>query len=116
MAYLSNKAGDGDLTPLERLLIAEIAELGDPLQYLRMDITGTGLEYATLPTSVGYQVPTGDVNGSNRIFIFTSAPNVITVDGLLLRKLQSDGVTENWTGTTTITLTVAPNFEVFGIA
>ncbi len=35
MTYLSNKAGEGELTPLELLLIAEIAELGDPFQLPR---------------------------------------------------------------------------------
>lgn len=58
---------------------------------------------------------TGTVNGSNTSFTFTSAPSMISVDGVLLRQTSSDG-TVNWTGTTSITLTVAPTFDIFGIA
>lgn len=62
-----------------------------------------------------YQVPTGTVNGGNTSFVFASAPNVISVDGVPKQKTSSDG-TVNWTGTTTVSLSVAPNFDVFGIA
>lgn len=67
-------------------------------------------------TSVGYQAPTGTVDGSNKTFVFASAPNVIVVDGgQPIRKTQSDG-SVNWTGTTTVTLSIAPTFDVFGLA
>lgn len=65
--------------------------------------------------TTGYQQPTGTVNGSNQIFVFTTAPDAVSVDGVTKQKTSSDG-TSNWTGTTTITLTVAPNFDIFGIA
>lgn len=65
----------------------------------------------------GYQAPTsGVVDGSNAVFVWATAPNAIVVDGVIKRKLQSDGITTNWSGTTTTTLTVAPNFDVYGIA
>ncbi len=64
--------------------------------------------------AAGYQAPTGTVNGSNAVFVFATAPNAVSVDGVCLRKTASD-TTVNWTGTTTITLTVAPNFDIFGL-
>lgn len=58
--------------------------------------------------------PTGAVNGSNTAFTFTSAPSVIVVDqGRTMQKVSSDG-TINWTGTTNVTLTLAPNYDIFG--
>ena len=47
MAYLSNEPGT-QLTIEEQLALAELAALGLPLQYLRVDVAGTSLEYATL--------------------------------------------------------------------
>lgn len=67
-------------------------------------------------TSVGFQMPTGTVDGSNAIFTFAVAPNVISVDqGRVMQKTSSDG-TVNWTGTAVVTLAVAPNFDIFGVA
>lgn len=63
----------------------------------------------------GYQAATGTVDGSNTIFVFATEPTAISVDGQSLQKTSSDG-TVNWTGTTTITLTVAPNRDIFGTA
>ena len=57
--------------------------------------------------------PTGDVDGSNNIFTFTSAPSVIVRDGVAITEIAKDG-TANWTGTTTVTLLLAPNFDLFG--
>lgn len=75
---------------------------------------GGGIADVTI-TATGYQVATGTVNGSNKSFTFTVAPKVLGVDGTVVRKVASDG-TVNWTGTTNITLSVAPNFDLFGIA
>ncbi len=66
-------------------------------------------------SSSGYQAATGTVNGSNTVFDFTSAPQAIVVDGQLLQKTASDS-TVNWTGTTTITLLVAPTRDIFAVA
>lgn len=67
-------------------------------------------------STTGFQVPTGTVDGSNKVFVFTTAPNAITVDGgRSMQKVSSDG-TVNWTGTTTVTLSVAPTFDVFSTA
>ncbi len=57
----------------------------------------------------------GSINGVNQDFVFTTAPAVLVVDGIPRQKTQSDG-TENWTGTTSITLAVAPNFDLFALA
>lgn len=67
-------------------------------------------------SSGGYQQPTsGNVDGTNKIFKFATAPSVLVVDNQrIIQNKNSDG-TVNWTGTTTITLTVAPNFDLFGI-
>lgn len=64
----------------------------------------------------GYQQPTsGVVNGINTVFVFATAPNILSVDGgRNIQKVSSDG-TQNWTGTTNITLSVAPNFDVFAV-
>lgn len=63
----------------------------------------------------GSQTPiSGSVDGTNQTFIWSSAPNIIFVDGVPRQKVQSDG-TVNWMGTTTTVLSVAPNFDIFGI-
>lgn len=74
----------------------------------RNDITITGGGGASLISA------TGTVDGSNTIFVFASAPNLIVVDGVPKQKVQSDG-TVNWTGTTTVTLTVAPNYDIYAL-
>lgn len=66
-------------------------------------------------SATGYQSPTGTVNGINTVFVFLIAPNALVVDGVPLRKVATDG-TVNWTGTTSITLTVAPNFDIYAVA
>lgn len=59
--------------------------------------------------------PTGDVDGINTVFTFASAPSVIVVDeGRTMQKVQKDGITTNWTGTTVITLSIAPEFDIYG--
>lgn len=63
----------------------------------------------------GYQAATGTIDGSNKVFVFATAPSAVVVDGASLRKTASDG-TVNWTGTTTITLSVAPNFDIYAVA
>lgn len=59
MAYLSNKIG-AELSPIEEIILAQIADLGMPLQYLRVNILGTGLEYATLPSPGGIPAAPAD--------------------------------------------------------
>jgi len=65
-------------------------------------------------SSSGYQVPTaGLVNGVNQVFTWATAPNVIVTDqGRAMQRVSSDG-TVNWTGTTTTTLAVAPNNDIY---
>lgn len=94
-------------------------------------VSGTGITLTATPnntthytvitvdsssTGGGYQQPTGTVNGTNQVFVFSIAPSVISVDqGRVMQQTSSDG-TVNWTGTTTVTLAIAPNFDVFGLA
>lgn len=60
-------------------------------------------------------IPTGTVDGNNTTFVFSSPPSILFIDsGRIIQKISSDG-TVNWTGTTTITLTIAPNFDIFGL-
>lgn len=67
-------------------------------------------------SSSGFQTPTGTVDGSNKTFVFLTAPSAISVDtGRIIQKVSSDG-TVNWTGTTTVILTIAPTFDIIGIA
>lgn len=60
-------------------------------------------------------VPTGIVNGVNRTFTFTKAPGIISIDnGNLMNQVSSDG-TVNWTIVgTTVTMSQAPNFNIYG--
>ncbi len=61
-------------------------------------------------------VPTGTVNGSNNVFVFSSAPQVIVIDNatVMNKKNITPDLTDNWTGTTNVTLTQAPNFNIYG--
>jgi len=59
-------------------------------------------------------VPTGTVDGTNQVFVFTGVPSIIVRDGVMMRKTSSDG-SPNWTGTNTITLTIAPTFDIFAV-
>lgn len=90
------------------------------IDFVGAGVTATntgGAVTVTISTSAGagYQSATGTVDGSNTVFTFAVAPNAIMVDGVMIRKTASDGTT-NWTGTTSITLSVAPNFDIAGIA
>lgn len=68
-------------------------------------------------SSSGFQQPTsGAVNGINQVFTWATAPSVIVVDqGRPMQRVSSDG-TVNWTGSTTTTLAVAPNYDIFAVA
>lgn len=83
----------------------------DNLVTKQVDLTFSG------GSSSGFQQPTsGDVDGSNATYTWTTAPSVISVDqGRVMQKVSSDG-TVNWTGTTTTILAVAPNSDIFAIA
>lgn len=69
-------------------------------------------------TGSGFQLPSaGLVNGTNKVFAWTTAPNAICVDGLTLAITSQDAsLSVNWTGTTTTTLTIAPNSSCFAVA
>lgn len=83
-------------------------------------ITGSGtlaspyVINATGGGSFSVMVPTGTVDGTNKSFVFTSAPSVIVVDnGSTMNKTNKD-TTGNWTGTTTVSMLVAPTFNIYG--
>lgn len=67
--------------------------------------------------SSGYQAPTGGaVNGSNQVFTWATAPNVIVVDNVPKQRVNSD-TTVNWTAVgTTTTLALAPNYDLYALA
>lgn len=78
--------------------------------------TGDGTTVTYTPSSSGgggFQAPlSGGLTGTNT---WTTAPNVIVVDGgRAMQKVSTDG-TVNWTGTTTTILIINPNFDVFAI-
>ena len=77
----------------------------------------SGRNDITLSTTGGGGIltATGTVNGTNDTFTFASEPTTLIVDGVPKRKVQSDG-TVNWTGTTTVVLTLPPNYDIYGIA
>ena len=68
-------------------------------------------------SATGYQAPlSGAVDGSNRSYTFSIAPNVIVADNSIIRKTASDG-TVNWSGTTSIVLNIeAPTRDLFAVA
>lgn len=79
------------------------------------------IPFTPASSSGGYQQPTsGIVNGINTIFVFATAPNALSVDGgRAIQKVSSDG-TVNWTvagtGPYTLTLSIAPNSDIFAIS
>lgn len=79
----------------------------DPVTHrLLVDLPSAGLSLLTA---------TGTVDGSNTTFTFTTAPEIIVVDqGRSMRQTSSDG-TVNWTGTTSVTLAIAPTFDIYGL-
>lgn len=64
-------------------------------------------------TAKPIRILSGTVNGVNTLFVFETAPSVISVDqGRLMQQISSD-LTVNWTGATSVVLIVAPNFDLF---
>lgn len=83
---------------------------------LSVSVNASGI--ATISaTGTGYQAPTsGTIDGSNQVFVFATEPNAIIVDGgRTMQRISGDG-TVNWTGTTTVTLSIAPVFDIFSVA
>jgi hypothetical protein len=56
---------------------------------------------------------TGAVNGTNAVFTFTAAPTYIVSDGVWYQAKDNNGIT-NWSGTTTVTMTIPPNSAIWG--
>lgn len=83
-----------------------------------IEVKDSGGNWAPIATTaaagLAFLPATGSVNGTNAIFTFTAPPKIITVDGVPKQQTQSDG-TVNWTGTTVVTLAVAPNFDIFAL-
>jgi hypothetical protein len=57
---------------------------------------------------------TGTVNSINTVFTFSTAPSVIVVDGGRSMRATSSNGNINWTGTTTVTLQIAPTKDIYG--
>lgn len=87
------------------------------IRMLRVDpVTGRLLISVSGSSSSGFQQPTsGTVDGSNTVFEWATEPNVIVVDNVSRQKVSSNGHV-NWTGTTTTTLEIAPNDDIFSTA
>lgn len=67
----------------------------------------------TIVTGAGGLISyTGAVDGSNTVFVFSAEPTIIYIDGVPTQKVSSDS-TENWTGTTTVTLANAPQSDLY---
>lgn len=66
--------------------------------------------------SITVQIPTGTIDGTNKIFVFGSAPSVIVVDNAstMNKTNKAPDSTANWSGTTTVTMLVAPTFNIYG--
>lgn len=107
-----------------------IQDEGTPLaQRAKLNFVGAGVSVTddagndatkvTISTSAGagFQQPTGGaINGTNLDFTWATAPNAICIDsGRIIQKVSSDG-TVNWTGTTTTSLSIAPNFDIYAVA
>ena len=64
MSYQANQPGT-DIPLDEQIALGQLANLGDPLDYLRVNGTGNGLEYAPFPSlatgPTGYTGPQGDI-------------------------------------------------------
>ncbi len=73
--------------------------------------------YKNSSSGSGFQQPlSGAVNGTNAVFVWATAPNALIVDeSRSIQKVSSD-TTPNWTGTTTTTLTIPPNFDIYAVA
>ena len=68
MSHISNRPGT-TLTLEEELVLSELAALGSPFDILRVNSTGSGIEYVELHWYE--EVPTsGTVDGVNKIFSF----------------------------------------------
>lgn len=56
---------------------------------------------------------TGTVNGLNAAFTFSQTPTFVVSDGVWYQKLDNNGNT-NWSGTTTVTMTIPPTSAIWG--
>ena len=101
-----------------KLLKHNIDILGMPdFRKLAMGLDSRISTLESTPSSssgASFLAATGTVNGSNTSFTFTSAPSIIYVDGVAKQKTASDS-SVNWSGTTSVSLTIAPNFDIFGL-
>ena len=69
---------------------------------------GGGGSSTTVPTLIS-----GVVDGSNQVFVFSAAPTFLVVDGGRTMQIISSDGTVNWTvAGATVTLTIAPTFDI----
>ena len=109
MTYLSNRPGDE--IPIDELIALEqLADLGTPLQYLRVDGLGLGLEYATLLGLPNLQQVTDIGATTTNLITNTSSPTFTYTTGKLTSiaypNTTSKALTYNADGTlNTLTIT-----------
>lgn len=100
--YRGKQSGGGD-----------VVEAGTGISITRT--SGGKRSISTTSTGISILTPTsGVINGINQTFVFTTAPTILYVDNKALQKVSSNGEV-NWTGTTTVILTVAPNRDIYGL-
>lgn len=58
---------------------------------------------------------TGTVDGANTVFTFSQTPSYIVSDHAWYKSTNKIGTT-NWTGTTTVTMVIPPQEDIYGIA
>lgn len=91
----------------------------DANQYIRMLRVDPATGRVLISNSGGggfTELPaTGTVDGSNAVFTFTQQPTYIVSDHAWYKATNKSGST-NWTGTTTVTMVVPPQEDIFGIA
>lgn len=72
-----------------------------------VSVSGVGTSVAT---------PTESANGSRTTFTFASEPKIVYVDGGRAVQAVSKDTTVNWTyAGTTLTMTIAPQFDIFAL-
>lgn len=99
---------------------AQVATGADTLNFIGGTLVpvGDGSTVSYTPPSSGgggftLLPATGTVNGLNQTFTFTQKPTYIVADGAWYQALDNNGAT-NWSGTTTITMTIPPQSAIWG--
>lgn len=72
--------------------------------FTQVSLSGSGFTKLTTASTV---------NGINTSFTFSQAPTYIVSDGVWMQALDNNGAT-NWSGTTTVTMSIPPQSSIWG--